>query len=385
MMNRLLALKKSISEYFRTQPSNPRKLSAREWTVTNEVCSLLDVVSEATIRMQGNKDTHLSQAMFILTEVIAVLKHESQAIRVADATTIPVPEAGIPTEPILVSDLQRESQTLRDVLLEKMEEKQLGQATLKVERICALLDPRRKTLGADQLVNGNSTLRMRAEADLELLVSEFEDAQAPQPVPAPAPAENDTTKPRPAKKKKMSILEQRRAARLEAAAAGGGSSGGTVHQSSGAALTGRRVLLGREILVYLAEAAQLDEDDFDLLGFWARRRTDSLCPTTGKVTAQAEMPFLAFLARLYHAIEATSCQAERNFSALANLIGALRSTMLAYKVERMMFIRLNRHMVEEVKNLDAAFAQARAKVAKSEQKSKAAQEQRSNQCVDMSL
>ena len=39
-----------------------------------------------------------------------------------------------------------------------------------------------------------------------------------------------------------------------------------------------------------------------------------------------------------------SCQAERNFSALAHLIGDLRSNMLAAKVERM-FIRLNRHLV----------------------------------------
>ena len=36
-----------------------------------------------------------------------------------------------------------------------------------------------------------------------------------------------------------------------------------------------------------------------------------------------------------------SCQAVRNFSALAHLIGDLRSNVLASKVERMMFIRLN--------------------------------------------
>ena len=36
-----------------------------------------------------------------------------------------------------------------------------------------------------------------------------------------------------------------------------------------------------------------------------------------------------------------SCQAERNFSALAHLIGDLRSNMLASNVKRMMFIRLN--------------------------------------------
>ena len=40
-----------------------------------------------------------------------------------------------------------------------------------------------------------------------------------------------------------------------------------------------------------------------------------------------------------------SCQAERNFSALAHLIGDLRSNMLASKVERVMFVRLNMHLV----------------------------------------
>ena len=43
-----------------------------------------------------------------------------------------------------------------------------------------------------------------------------------------------------------------------------------------------------------------------------------------------------------------------------------------------MFIRLNRHLVDEVRELDAAVEQARARVAKSAQKSMAAQKERSN-------
>ena len=81
-------------------------------------------------------------------------------------------------------------------------------------------------------------------------------------------------------------------------------------------------------------------------GGWSRWGTDSACPTTRTVTSPAEMPYLALLARLYHGVEATSCQAERNFSAFANLIGDLRNSMLASKVEGMMFIRLNKHMVD---------------------------------------
>ena len=75
MMDHLLALKKPTSyyRYFRQHPQNARKLTSHECTVTNGVCSLLDDVSDATIRMQGPGDTHVSQAMFVMTEVIAML------------------------------------------------------------------------------------------------------------------------------------------------------------------------------------------------------------------------------------------------------------------------------------------------------------------------
>ena len=89
---------KAITEYFRQETQNSaRRLTSHEWTVTNEVSSLLDDVSEATIRMQGATDTHLSQAMFIMREVIDMLKRHKQPIRLPDATVLPVPEGGIPT------------------------------------------------------------------------------------------------------------------------------------------------------------------------------------------------------------------------------------------------------------------------------------------------
>ena len=80
--------------------------------------------------------------------------------------------------------------------------------------------------------------------------------------------------------------------------------------------------------------------------------------TTGNVKSKAEMPYLAFIARLYLGIKATSCQAERNVSALGHVIGHLRCYMLVRKVEHMMLIRLNRHFVAEVREWDAAVAQA---------------------------
>ena len=98
--------------------------------------------------------------------------------------------------------------------------------------------------------------------------------------------------------------------------------------------------------MYLAEHGKLDVDAFNLLGFWNRWRTDSVCLPTSMVMSPAKLPYLAFITRLYHGIEATSCQAELFFSALAYLTGDLRSRMLTIKVERMMFIRLNRHLLD---------------------------------------
>ena len=79
----------------------------------------------------------------------------------------------------------------------------------------------------------------------------------------------------------------------------------------------------------------------------------------------------------------TSYQAERFFSVLAHLIGDLRCRMLASKVERMMFIRLNRNFIGDACELDAAVAQAWARVAKSAHITVAAQEERSNMSVDL--
>ena len=105
MMDRLLALKKTISEYFRQHPQNARKLTPHERIVSNEVCSFLNYVSKAPIWMQGAGDTHVSQAMFIMTEVIAMLKEESYPIRVSNATVLPPPPDGIPTESTQVAEL----------------------------------------------------------------------------------------------------------------------------------------------------------------------------------------------------------------------------------------------------------------------------------------
>ena len=80
--------------------------------------------------------------------------------------------------------------------------------------------------------------------------------------------------------------------------------------------------------MYVAEDPTPEEDDFSLLDFWLQRSKATTCTEAGE--DEAGLPYLALIVRLYHAIDSTSCQAERNFSALALLIGNMRSSMLPH-------------------------------------------------------
>ena len=200
------------------------------------------------------------------------------------------------------------------------------------------------------------------------------------PVPAPVlgvePAE-------PAPKKKPPRLQERReVVRVRAAAGGGGDSDSAEPQ---AAVMGRRVLIGREVLVYLAEQGQLTVDAFNLLGFWNRWGTNSVCPTTSTVRLRRKCRIWRLSLGCTMRSRPPAVRPSKLFSALAHLIGDLRGRILASKIERMMLIRLNRHWIDEVRDLDAAVAQARARVAKSIQISVAAQEERSNMSVDLTV
>ena len=82
--------------------------------------------------------------------------------------------------------------------------------------------------------------------------------------------------------------------------------------------------------------------------------------------APSDLPHLALVARLYHEVEATSRQAEGNFSALSFLIGTLRASMSPFKVEQMMLLKLNQGCLPEVQKYNAVIA---------------AQQERRSQCL----
>ena len=69
------------------------------------------------------------------------LQEEEHKIRTLDQ---PYDGCDVLKEKQSVDDLSMEARTVRNVMLEKLAKKELGQARMPVERICALLDPRRR-------------------------------------------------------------------------------------------------------------------------------------------------------------------------------------------------------------------------------------------------
>ena len=86
MMARVLKLKTPIVDYFRRHSNNARKLTSHEWRVTNEVCSLLGVVAEVTIKIQGGADTHIGHTMFNMMDIKEIFTEEDHNIRTPDQT-----------------------------------------------------------------------------------------------------------------------------------------------------------------------------------------------------------------------------------------------------------------------------------------------------------
>ena len=238
-----------------------------------------------------------------------------------------------------------------------------------IRRISTLLDPWRKTLSKQKCVNGSPDVKQLAINELKDVADLFEGsapqqttvpaasasapapapasalAPAPAPPPAPVPGGHGATGPLAKKPRMLSVTERRRANSL-AAAGSAGAAGDEAESGSGPSIT-HKVRVLQELTRYVAEGVELEEDGFSLPGFWRRRGSPKLSQATGEVIEEAAMPHLALLARLYHGVEATSCQAERKFPALALLIGNMRSSMGAFKVEQMMFLRLNQRCFPE--------------------------------------
>ena len=83
-MKRLLQLKEPVVEYFRRNSNDKRRLTSHEWNATNQACSILYPIAEVNIKIQGADDTYISQATFLMKELMEILTSECLRIRVPD-------------------------------------------------------------------------------------------------------------------------------------------------------------------------------------------------------------------------------------------------------------------------------------------------------------
>lgn len=86
---------------------------------------------------------------------------------------------------------------------------------------------------------------------------------------------------------------------------------------------------------------------FDLVGFWAAESKPRL-DDDGNVRELAKFPILSMIARAFHSADTTSCQSERDFSALAVCMSNVRQSMIQDRVGMMMFLRLNSGVIPEM-------------------------------------
>ena len=94
----------------------------------------------------------------------------------------------------------------------------------------------------------------------------------------------------------------------------------------------------------MAEAALTNNSEFDLREYWRARAVDGL-DASGKVVAPARWPHVGLVAPMFAGIDTTSCQAERNFSSLKLVVSDLRASLGAEKIEKILFLRLNSHLI----------------------------------------
>ena len=82
-----------------------------------------------------------------------------------------------------------------------------------------------------------------------------------------------------------------------------------------------------EVAAYMKEAPPKNDSKFDFLQYWEARGTDGVDPS-GKVVVLARWAYIRLLTRLYAGKDTTSCQTERNFSALKQVLSDMRAGTL---------------------------------------------------------
>jgi hypothetical protein len=316
-----------------------------EWEKLKQLTGVFDAAAEITKAIQGGDNCFIGHVTYLMNQLCTLMHGNTFEVRpdvYKEGDDSEYPEMALEE---LDEDVARSVAVLGSV----MTAKKLGQATKEIERLAVLLDPRYKNGplaaalfvyqplndAAEELKAGYS--RFGGGIGAPVVAVGAADGAAVQDNEEPAVAEPVV------KKRRLTFLEKQMQA--GAVAALGGGRADTEAQ-----------LLAAEIETYLAEAVKLPSSEFKLLQYWREKASPKTDVKTGAVLRVPEMPRLAKLAAWVHGVDATSCEAERNFSKLSGLIGDLRSAMGGCKVEQCMFLRLNRHRIKEFAAYDAVVA-----------------------------
>eukprot|EP00903_Cladosiphon_okamuranus_P007794 g7543.t1 len=262
-----------------------------------------------------------------------------------------------------VENLTPEAQALLGAVAQDMEESGLGRAREDTEAAAMLLDPRFKQCCASTCVDGGNALKLRALTAVSSQLRKFKGA-------AEAAGAGNGAAPHAQNQQDggggvavVSRLEKmRQAQKMEAVAAatGGGMGGGGAATTAAAAAVGGAYGAGGEGHRVVEDAlAELGEymlepagKRHELLPYWKLNGTDTRDSGTGLVVLAARWPHLALLARLYAGIDSTSRQGERHFGDGTNIGVAVSllqwSGMPPWRIEEMLIVRLNQHLVPEV-------------------------------------
>ena len=155
MLESLLQLEEPVVEYFRRNSNDKRRLTGHDWDVTNQVYSILDPIAEVNIKIQGAEDAYISQATFLMKELMEIMTSECLQIWVPDKPGMdPVQH-----EQVDKSELFPEVNTAVEAYRRVMEEKDLGRALNPTERISVFLDPRRKMMSEDDCIGGGNAFQ----------------------------------------------------------------------------------------------------------------------------------------------------------------------------------------------------------------------------------
>ena len=245
-------------------------------------------------------------------------------------------------EHMLVSEMLKPVQRMVETLRQKMDEKNLGAATTKLERFAMVFDPRRK--GSTLCMSGVVWADTLQEIKLELLAvypEDFDGAQQAQQEHPPEPLP-PAVRP-PASQQPLNVLQRRLAERV--ARAGAEEARRNYQHPAGSSLV--------EFVAYIKAPLEPEAKSFSLAQYWKEKEQPKLDVDGKTILAPATWPKLARFAARYVSMEATSCEAERNFSALSQLMDDKRCTLLPATVEKCMLLRLNRSLLPGFAKLSA--------------------------------